>query len=395
MIERKFQIRFTTPAFLGNAEQNGQWRTPPFKALLRQWWRVVWATDHGFQVGAAAQATMRREEGLLFGHAWLENDRNEQGDTIAARKSLVRIRLDRWARPNIGNLPGIGMVCHPEVNRPGLQNCAGGAPGKLVDAGQYLGYGPFQKPNAAIQAGEMAKLAIAFPEIHAPRLERALWLMDRYGTLGGRCRNGWGSFSLLPLPSGEGRGEGKPLAGSTPLRFWQDCLNLDWPHAIGQDERGALIWQTQPFDDWKALMRRLAEIKIGLRRLFLFPNERPDGEVHDRHWLSYPVTKHNVREWDRNKLRLPNTLRFKVRATPEGKLVGVIFHVPHLPPAAFNPNPSRAAIERTWKRVHELLDHLKNGSPRTYPMIPEVAPVNRRSALKPHLDTITLTRILE
>ena len=32
-----YQLRFQTPAFLGNAQQQGQWRTPPLKALLRQW----------------------------------------------------------------------------------------------------------------------------------------------------------------------------------------------------------------------------------------------------------------------------------------------------------------------------------------------------------------------
>jgi hypothetical protein len=36
-------LTFLTPAFLGAAEQSGRWRTPPVKALLRQWWRVVWA----------------------------------------------------------------------------------------------------------------------------------------------------------------------------------------------------------------------------------------------------------------------------------------------------------------------------------------------------------------
>ena len=34
-----YQLRFQTPAFLGNAQQQGQWRTPPIKALLRQWWQ--------------------------------------------------------------------------------------------------------------------------------------------------------------------------------------------------------------------------------------------------------------------------------------------------------------------------------------------------------------------
>ena len=40
VVKQSYTVRFTTPAFLGDAEQNGAWRTPPFKALLRQWWRV-------------------------------------------------------------------------------------------------------------------------------------------------------------------------------------------------------------------------------------------------------------------------------------------------------------------------------------------------------------------
>ncbi|MCB1974852.1 MAG: hypothetical protein KDE65_10450 [Burkholderiaceae bacterium] len=36
----RYQLSFTTPAFLGNASQQAQWRTPPIKGLLRQWWRA-------------------------------------------------------------------------------------------------------------------------------------------------------------------------------------------------------------------------------------------------------------------------------------------------------------------------------------------------------------------
>ncbi|MCX7673545.1 MAG: hypothetical protein N2Z63_08105, partial [Thiobacillaceae bacterium] len=80
----EYTVRFNTPAFLGNAEQQGQWRTPPFKAQLRQWWRVAYAADHGFRITVA---DMRCEEGLLFGNAWLDK---------AFCKSLVQLRLDRW-----------------------------------------------------------------------------------------------------------------------------------------------------------------------------------------------------------------------------------------------------------------------------------------------------------
>ena len=91
MKTRTFILKFLTPAFLGNAEQNGVWRTPPIKALLRQWWRVAYAAERQFDVDVAS---MRHEEGLLFGHAWLEDDRDEHGNKVAARKSAVRLRLN-------------------------------------------------------------------------------------------------------------------------------------------------------------------------------------------------------------------------------------------------------------------------------------------------------------
>ena len=89
-------LQFNTPAFLGNAFQEGQWRTPPFKALLRQWWRVAYAAERGFD--RVDVKTMRHEEGMLFGHAWLEDDwhvpeGNAKPVQVHGRQSLVRIRL--------------------------------------------------------------------------------------------------------------------------------------------------------------------------------------------------------------------------------------------------------------------------------------------------------------
>ena len=67
MIKQCYTVSFVTPAFLGDAEQNGAWRTPPFKALLRQWWRVAAAKDHDYNY-----AKLREAEGRLFGNAWLD-----------------------------------------------------------------------------------------------------------------------------------------------------------------------------------------------------------------------------------------------------------------------------------------------------------------------------------
>ncbi len=108
------------------------------------------------------------------------------------------------------------------------------------------------------------------------------------------------------------------------------------------------------------------------------------------YWLSYPITKHRTRQW--GNARLPNSLRFKARPDEQrpGRLRGVIFHVPCLPPPAFGPKMN--AIHHVWEKSHQLLDELcsEPGSSRTYRMI---ADEQRRSALKVRLDLITLERI--
>ena len=397
MQKMKYRVRFLTPAFLGNAEQSGQWRTPPFKALLRQWWRVVWAKRNGFPKDFAQ---MRLEEGRLFGNAWLDGD---------FRKSAVRMRLNNWTEGSLsknqwGRQELDGKIRHPEVKQQPV--------GPLL----YLGYGPLEvepikkpggrkeyatalKGNAAIQVRETAELSIAVPESDVSDIRNALALMNAYGTIGGRSRNGWGSFMIEPFDDSQGldasddaSGQGKGELDRSFLRPWRDALALDWPHAIGADDTGPLVWRTKEgYADWKALMRDLAILKIGFRTMFVFPNTSPPHDRPlERHWLSYPITRHGTRRWNRNA-RLPNSLRFKVRSDPgdpKRRLRGVVFHVPCLPPSDFRPDIR--AIEKVWSTAHELLDALThpNGQ-RRYTMIEDDA---RRGALKPGLDKLTLER---
>ena len=347
MKRQDWHLTFLTPAFLGNAEQTAQWRTPPFKALLRQWWRVAWTAEHGtdFQ-------RMRHEEGVLFGHAWLDDDKTDEGAKAAARKSLVRLRLSRWDMGKQKDWQALAAVPHPEVQRP-------------VDASLYLGYGPLdynrearrttlKKGNAAIQAGESAKLSIAYPESEAKLIETALNLMHHFGTLGGRSRNGWGSLHME-----NENGDAIAAPDVRVFKKWSDALQQDWPHAIGKDKEGALIWYTQPFDDWRKVMEELARIKIKLRTQFKFPkpsdgrNHPPVTTPEKRHWLSYPITHHPVQGW--GSARLPNSLRFKVCRSSDGKhLLGKVFHVPCLLPPAFR--PEQHTIENVWHEVHQFLD---------------------------------------
>jgi CRISPR-associated protein Cmr1 len=343
----RYTLHFVTPAFLGDADQSARWHTPPIKAQLRQWWRVAYAAQGGHRVSVDR---MRTDEARLFG-AVGEGDRD-------SGRSLVRLRLDRWDEGSLNKskwetLPG---VHHREAKRD-------------VAADLYLGYGPVTPPpkgeqsvrlkaNAAIQAGDHATLAIGLDgrvgAADEGRLRLALHLMHLYGTLGGRSRNGWGSYVLEPQ-------DGTPTWPAQPdercLRPWRDALALDWAHAIGRDERGPLVWRTtgEKADDWRAVMVELAKLKIELRTALGFTTGKGAREPERRHWLAYPVTNHSVHDWG-DALRLPNTLRFKLRPAGGTKAEGIVFHMPALPPPAFGPQRHRAQIDDLWRDVHDKLD---------------------------------------
>lgn len=332
---KKVSIHFLLPAFLGNAEQVGQWRTPPFKHVLREWWRVAYAKHNDFNVTVEE---MRNQEARLFGSAGGEGGR-----------SLVRLRLSRWDKGKMHQWEEHRTVNHPEVRKP-------------VGAHLYLGFGPLTydrrnkgtklKESFAIEAHEKAEFRLAVPSGDSTLINHAIDWMGRFGAMGSRSRNGWGSFEFLDEA-------GKPFLADAdlPLRDWQDCLSLEWAHAIGQDQKGALIWRTNSFDDWKKLMQELAKIKIALRTHFPFSSGNNAGSPENRHWLSYPVTNHKVKSW--GDTRLPNSLRFKARRDAQReKLFAVIFHMPCKPPASLRPD--NAALTEVWRSVHRFLDNHAN-----------------------------------
>ncbi|HWP84872.1 MAG TPA: RAMP superfamily CRISPR-associated protein [Terriglobia bacterium] len=388
MQKLEYQLRFLTPAFLGNAEQNGQWRTPPFKALLRQWWRVVKAPQVGYDRDALK---LKKEEAELFGSA---------ADTAGSGsgRSRVVVRLDSWKNGTMNpkdqnKWQAGGKVHHPEV----------GNGGREIDAALYLGYGPlnFEKGKGTVAqrtaiapVSENARLALLVQESDFAELQRTMQLIAHFGTLGSRSRNGWGSLELQPdkdTPAFE------PLTRSN-LERWNvcrplaECLQLDWPHAIGRDEKGPLVWRLNPQNNWQAAIQQLAEIKIKVRTQpkDLSLDGKKDGEVVARHVLGYPLTNHaalgpiNLEEneagWvaldprrqpkkDKRGMyiqsaRLASQLRFKVVVATAGKFQGMIFHLPCKVPDALikklSPNDQNFIRNKelaVWKAVHATLDN--------------------------------------
>ena len=358
MKKLEYTVSFTTPAFLGNAEQQAQWRTPPFKALLRQWWRVVKAPklDHPFDV-----RELRAAENALFGAA------SDDGEAKSHR-SLVRFRLSHWDDGKMTKWP---------ANEPSEFHKEVGDGGKKVGTDLYLGFGPIEYDKAsksaslgtskssgqkrtAIDDKTKATMSLMFPSDCEAELCAAMQLAAWFGTVGSRSRNGWGALQMAHDHLKRMTRADVESLGVT--RQFSECLGEEWPHAIGKDNRGPLVWKTKATGDWRAVMKELAKIKITFRTQFTFNNGGAGAQIDKRHILAYPITNHNPKAWGGQE-RLANQIRFKLAKTAAGNLEGVIVHLPcRLPDELVNKlsQTDRQFIRNNesavWKDVHAVLD---------------------------------------
>ncbi len=339
----RYRVKFITPAFLGNAFQKGQWRVPPFKALLRQWWRVAYAHEVDYN-----WKELHGIEARIFGAA------SDDGNGGTA-KSLISMRLSDWNESTTNKWTfKDARVAHPEVGSGGMK----------IGSHLYLGYGPLEYSKGTAVKGTKDSEPISFVVPHSSAditimcrnringLEDTLKLMQWFGTIGGRSRNGWGSFLLSPIDGTENipnlpssKNELEKECGDI-LQPLKDCLKLDWPHAIGMDKKGPLVWKTEPKSSWEEVMKDLAEIKIAFRTTFPFTGSSMPEE---RHILAYPVTNHNVLG---NSDRLANQLRFKV-IQEDVKYAGLIYHLPAKCPL---PNTAHINQQAVWETTHNILD---------------------------------------
>lgn len=380
----KYRGRFLTPAFLGDADQSGQWRTPPFKALLRQWWRVVKARECDYD-----HSQLREAEGCLFGHAWLKDQSGKQW----AMQSRIRLRLAEWRGGRMQQWQNDPPVFHKEV----------GINGRKIGSHLYLGYGPLTykkhkgtslKETPAIDANEALGFSLGVSAQNESDIQETLQLIHWFGTLGGRSRNGWGSvcieslneqngFNLTPMDSIlSGKAIQELLKFSRPLA---DCLQLDWPHAIGTSDERLLLWKSRfHFDSWSQAMQELARIKIAFRTACSIRRNQDKEEngkcnpcLDDRHILAYPVTHHGVNGWvEKDKKsnfrrdkrgyliqseRLANQLRFKIVQNKNNRYWCLAFHLPCGLPEMLQEKLGLSRIShadqfRVWNKVHGILD---------------------------------------
>ena len=341
----EYDVSFTTPAFLGNAEQLAQWRTPPFKALFRQWWRVANARHHQFD-----WKKLREVEGQIFGSA--------ADDGGGSMKSGLRLRLSKWdeAAQKPWGLPA-QKISHPEVNMP-------------VDSALYLGYGPLSfnkaskttdltKNRSFLQVGDIARLRLGLPSnqsSYEEQLVETTKLASWFGAIGSRSRNGWGSLCITPIT-----GEIDVLSAASLKPFTRDffqCLSLDWPHAVGADQSGPLVWVSSTcYSRLEEALKALAQEKISIRTKVAPFFDADPSSATDRHLMGYPVTNHRVNQWT-NKGRLAGQLRWKIAAVAAQRFRILLVHIPCCLPSFMKSAYAGGANGEAnfWRKVHEHID---------------------------------------
>ena len=342
----EYDLSFATPAFVGNAAQQAQWRTPPLKALIRQWWRVVKAPQVGFNVDGPEG--LRVHESDLFGSA---SDKQ-------SHQSLVRLRLQDWAGGQLEN----SAWPRQEIGKMPL-----GKPGQVIRADLYLGFGPITPASSKKGLAEQVRRAIdpqkqrnklsvffgrTVSENQIDEVRQAIRLASWFGGIGSRSRNGWGSITL--------QGDTIPRLPPSPnvlaayCQPFRGCFapDRDWPHTIGKDELGPLVWVGRkdgaPFRNWREAVFFLATVRRAVRAAAKQFGRNQD--ISANQLIAYPVTQSDNRKWG-NDERIAGSLRLKVIETGQG-LVPVAVHLPCAVPRILFDKLS--VSDQQWINRHQL-----------------------------------------
>lgn len=296
---RDYTLELVTPAFLGGADQSAEWRTPGIKALIRQWWRVAYVAEYGVHV-----KPMLEQEGLRFGST--QEFQGPHDDAPTLHQAAISIRFE-------GLPPSQAEQVEP-------------VRGDRNQSLPYLGFGPFVQPSQpstrkALNSGTKAKLRINIKghsseeaEGYAQEIDTVFSLIARFGTLGSRSRNGWGSLKL----------SGSTLQPLNPRLFSRslaDCLKEDWMTGVATDNKGLLLWETPLRTDWKPVMADLKSARKEYQNLYA-------KSRHLRTAINGPSPG--------NQQRWPNQFMFKVLPVTGG-FTGQIVLMAHQWPAS----PSR------------------------------------------------------
>jgi len=317
----KLDCEILTPMFLGGADQNAELRAAPFKGLLRYWWRI--ACGYRFQ----SPQDLYSEEARLFG---------SPDDNGGKSKVMVEVLPGENLIASKAGFRRIVDIEHFEVK--------GGKVNPLnYLAGMGLIRGTVQQ-SYFHPGGHFRLIITAVPQ----DIAAVLFLFKAFAAAGSCSRNGWGS---LNISTENGFFDLSANVLQNAIKPFDDAFNCDYPHCLGTDTKGLLLWKTKAVaKSWEDCLRNLADIYVKTR---LSLNIVGQGK-QDRHLLGYPITHHAVNVWNRHA----SALRLLVRKSETGLYSGYILHIPHLFSKDMWRELGVGKQKNIWRQVHAQLDNL-------------------------------------
>lgn len=360
--ELRFDVEFVTPCFLGGADGNAEIRTAPFKNLLRRWWRIA--------NGNLSPEELWKQESRLFGSTEKDPDIVEENKRLPRDKrkpetfgkSKVELKIVDKTRCNIVDIrenPRIRFpdetIHHPEADQP------------IMGFETYLGMGPIfgrEYKKKYIRENSTVTFSLKIPNDKNVifYIIKTLTLIDLFGGVGSRSRNGWGSV-LIKEVSINNRNAALLSKGRVyeDLKDWRQAFANDeikeYPFYLGKDRNGILCWESiEDFSHWSDAMYFLADAYMHLKTHFTLSEEnKRNNRLDKRHLLGYPITHHNValNDWE----RLPSQLLLKVIKITSRKYKAQIFHLPSAIPLTWDKDSAGSSQLGIWQEVHAFLDN--------------------------------------
>lgn len=310
--ELTFDVEFITPAFLGGADGNAEIRTAPFKSLLRRWWRIV--------NGNLSPEELWKKESELFGST--EKDM-ASGKIFGKSKVVLKII----------NIQQEDYLSSENINI---------GEDDYTDLALYTGYGSVNMGKKYIVPKTRCSFSISCPKENEHEIQKTLFYVHLFGTIGSRSRNGWGSIAILPKSFKFDPAKCFPQALILE-KVWSS--NKNYPFCIGKDEKGMLCWQTaERYSSWKSAFEDIAQIYHQLVK-----NLNEDDKNFNTKWRK-------LLGFAAGNSRLSSQLLLKVCITKtkiQTGYYGMIVHVPYL---VSDWKERDGDQKKAWQFIHEWLD---------------------------------------
>ncbi|MCL2284145.1 MAG: RAMP superfamily CRISPR-associated protein [Fibromonadales bacterium] len=202
------ECEFITPAFLGNASQQAELRTAPFKGMFRWWYRQIYPGKNDDEIFGSVEYGASKIKMVVFDDNEKCRIKNENPNEAGKKINVTTT--------NNGKMP-------PKTF--------------LINILDYLAYGKcnYDKTqrrivyeNSHITPSSKFNLKIQYPKEYEEEILQTMSAFFKYGCIGSKNRNGFGSVSVKEnnrLPKNIHIPNSKLFVTEAQYAKWEDALS--------------------------------------------------------------------------------------------------------------------------------------------------------------------------